>query len=146
VAKPRIKGPEGLGGWLFIPASALILVPPKILVADSIFCHRLLKVNPGLSGDVRFWLLLAIDAVIIGFMVLAATYFFRRKKEAPKIFMSYLFMSAIGSLLQELLMVDLGLRSKDLETFFPFIGTLVAGSLWTVYFLKSKRVKNTFVK
>lgn len=146
MGKKRKSGPKGLKGWLLIPAFALILVPLKILIADSIYCRQLIEENPGLRGDIRFWLLWLIDFLIIGFMVFAATYFFRRKKETPKIFISYLFMSVMGALLQALMLINLGLHAPNIEVFSPFIGSLVAGIVWTLYFLKSKRVKNTFVK
>ena len=142
----RKNGPEGLGGWLLIPAIALVLVPVKILVADSYFCRSLLEANPGLHGEVRFWLLWVIDFLIIGFMALTATYFYRRKKETPKVFISYLAMSALGALLQALLMINLTLRAPTYDAFLPFIGTLVAAVVWSLYFLKSQRVKNTFVR
>jgi hypothetical protein len=55
-------------------------------------------------------------------------------------------MSALGALLQALLMINLTLRAPTYDAFLPFIGTLVAAVVWSLYFLKSQRVKNTFVR
>ncbi len=143
-------GPEGIGGWLILPAIGLLIAPFTAYLS----CYELLQIlsegdfegaeiiYPGITLyviiDLTVFLLLLI------YQLVTLTAFFLKKPYTPTLmiinYLVGLFISISTNIWGTALMnSDPNLA---LISIMPnFIGTLI----WVPYFLFSKRVKNTFV-
>jgi hypothetical protein len=129
-----IRDTGRLAGWLFLPSLGLVLgVATAILNLVNVIAD---------SGGVA-------EKVIAGgwiaFVLLVAWFFFRRYRRAPALF--------IALLIVNLLMVSLAFlgagraasrreQNEELE----LLRAVCVAVIWIPYFLKSRRVKMTFVR
>lgn len=146
--KPPCKeGPEGIAGWLILPAIGLVLGPIGIIY--SLFLSFMMfgggvlddlsSEYPGASaaiiGQQR------IQIVFLWCVIWVAVLFFCKKRITPKAFIALLTANLIISIIIE---------SWNSSVFWePFeigdiIKSIVGCAIWIPYFLVSKRVKNTF--
>lgn len=139
--------PEGIGGWLILPAIGLIGGP--IANATNIIRLHRLKALYNLFGDLPssiksaiMWQTLIL-LVFICFQICVAVLFFRKKRIAPGAFITLL----IGNLIVSFICAA---WTSDVFNI-PFkvggvVGAVVYSAVWIPYFLLSKRVKNTFTE
>ncbi len=118
---------SGIGGWLIIPIIgmfySIIVIIIDILDALS------------LIGEYSIEWALFLDLgllVLIGFTLY---FIFTKSKKAPVFAIIYLWAIFVNNLIV----------SSLLEDYSPLLIYLGAAIVWTIYFVKSKRVKNTFV-
>jgi hypothetical protein len=147
-------GQTGLGGWLVLPMIALCVSPVRYVVATGSGLQMVFGIEDpsNLSGLWYFAILIGFTAqgfflsVLIGLAVL----FFARRWILPKAYVVMLLMMTAYSLL------DLGLclaldRQYPEDPLVPeasrvAVQTVIAAMIWIPYFMKSRRVRNTFTR
>lgn len=139
------EAPKGIAGWLVIPAIGLILAPIKSIVMLIMGIITIQSLTPELIGDVRFWLLCLIEAVMIIAAITVAIFFFKGLRIAIRAVIILMVASIVASAIEAFLNISM-FGEADFETVKPIIHTSVYSAVWIPYFLKSKRVRNTFVK
>jgi len=138
---------EGIGGWLILVAIGLAIAPLRSIhgvyaslrvLYGSQFEH-LLSVHRGLAG-----LILYEAATNTCFLIALATLnylFYRKKKVFPSLMINYFALQAALILIDHLVTLH----------FYPhhsasnLISAILAAAIWIPYYLRSERVKATFV-
>ena len=100
---------------------------------------------PELTSDPRLWLSGFIDVAMIIAAVIVAVLFFKRRQVAVPAIIGLMLASVVANLVQVLLNAAM-FEVVDSDTIQPVIHACVLGAIWIPYFLKSKRVKNTFTE
>lgn len=123
--------PKGIGGWIILPIIGLFV---------SIFL-LLLDISASLeylsASLVQAAILL--DVILLGLVVYSLILIFKKSKSAPKIFIIFLWVNFAVAFFTWAIVQD---EDSPVNLFRVAIASLI----WTAYFKKSKRVKNTFVK
>lgn len=123
---PRL---EGLGGWLILPIIGLFVTIPILL-------YDLLSANATYEFNFYMGVLSLIDIIFIGWAITALILIFNKKKSVPKVMISLYIANIIVQ----------GAVSFLINEYTYLIRALIIGAIWISYFVKSERVKNTFVK
>jgi len=124
-----MKKPQGIGGWLLIPT--LIFILNVILWTFDIFILPIMSdFTP--ADIVKFVIVLSFVPLLVYTLILE----FKKKKEFKKWAMIVLWTSLI---------VQIILSTFTREYFRIYFG-IVSPIIWTLYFIKSKRVENTFTQ
>ncbi len=120
---------KGIGGWLILPIIGLFL---------SIFfiLYDLLSTNSQYQFNAYIGILSSIDVGLLIFTVTCLILIFNKKKSAPKFVIAFYITNII---LQ-------GTVAFLINDYSGVTRTVIAGAIWIPYFIKSERVKNTFVK
>jgi hypothetical protein len=151
--------PSGLAGWLILPAISVILSPLR-LVADTVSnlpaysasSWADLTVSGGAHYDAMWapFLLaeLACNILLVGYSLLLAGLFFRRRSSLPRAFVGFL---AISFIVHDADLAVASTMSGKAGTITPadlaqLTRDIVGGSVWSWYFLVSRRVAATFVE
>lgn len=151
--------PSGISGWLLLPAFAMIISPLRIAyefhqsffpllkpaVWLSLLSTRSTVYNPPLAVLLS-WEIVA-NVILFICTIWLAIMFFKKHKSVPKFYIAWLLASCalqitdlfFGSLIPMVAAQQNGSAIGDL------MKSVVATAIWVPYFLKSKRVKNTFV-
>ena len=98
--------------------------------------------NPGLFSAINYELTLAIIMIII--IVVSSILMFKMKKAYPMYAIFLIIFSHFFVALEVL--VFWKVLDYTVEDVSSIIGGIVGGVVWIIYFLKSKRVKQTFIK
>ena len=138
--------PKGIAGWLIIPA-ILLVWSPIAMVVDIVQGIRIIQIFtpelPELMSDL--WLSYSINLAIIVATVVAAVLFFKKRRIAVPAFVGLMAAYIVASIIQAFLSAAI-LQEIDVADIIDSVGrSCVQGAVWIPYFLKSKRVKNTFV-
>jgi len=127
--KKKTEKLEGLGGWLILPIIGLFITIPVLL-------YDLLSTNATYEFNFYIGLLSFIDIILLGWAIIALILIFNKKKSAPKVIIYFYIINIIIQ----------GVLASMINEYTYFIRATIIGIIWISYFLKSKRVKNTFVK
>lgn len=124
--------PEGIGGWLLLPTTGFFI---------GIVVYLFLAVIMGLSlisGGGGFWEAVYLIIAIVNIPLIAFILYleFKKKKEFPKWAIIFTWFGILVSFLFSIEEIDYPGILRD----------FLIAIIWTMYFLQSKRVKNTFVK
>lgn len=158
---PYMQPPlQGLGGWLacFQVYMYYVLIAFIFTIPSYIFLIWMYKnpgqfdaVVPGMTNSVfsvygnNFMLVMIMGIIlsIISFlwMITNLVFFYKRKKFLPRVMIAYCLFQIAVSVVTLLLIPKVGI-SPTISSIFG-IATLVA---WIFYFMRSVRVKNTFVR
>lgn len=148
--------PVGLGGWLILPIIGLVV--SVIMTASNLWIglrdfgalgwSTAYQAMPGVT--VFSGLSLFLGAVGIGFAVYCLNLIFNKDWRAPKFVIWFLlFMAVVGTFEAGVLyyfsaqLNDPSLiENEPRDTIRAWVGC----AIWIPYFLKSKRVKNTFIE
>lgn len=147
---------EGIGGWLVLPAIGVVISPLMILVTSKELWFAYSSVQWSIVGD-QFngsALKIIIGAETIGnvgllvMSVFLIVMFFQKRHTLPRFFILFMVISfaLVGA---DLLAVSLFFPQKDLieqSDIQKFVRQTISTVIWTLYFLKSKRVRATFVR
>lgn len=135
---------KGIGGWLIIPAIGLVLGPIKAVIGLFLGVNTIQSFAPELLSDVRLWVSGIIDVAMVIAAIIVAILFFKERRIAVVAIISLMAASIVASFIQFLLNMSMfGETSSD--DINPILHACVFASIWIPYFVKSKRVKNTFV-
>ena len=136
--------PKGIGGWLIILAIGLVLGPIKAVVSLIMGISMIQNFAPELLSDARIWITGVIDVAMIIAAIIVAILFFKKRRFVVVAIISLMAASIMASIIQLLLGISIfGEASSD--DINPVLHAFVFAAIWIPYFLKSKRVKNTFI-
>ena len=121
----------GFGGWLLLPVIGLFLggllyliaIPSTIFLLSAEYSINLIVVLVG------FVVMLLVEIYVL-------VIFLKKKKEAPNYYIGLIWLGVIIGI------INVFFSSTKIGSVFSGI---VGGVVWTAYFMKSRRVKNTFV-
>jgi len=129
---------KGIGGWLILPAIGLIYSLIVILYDLTVSFE---------GGSTYFIFAFILDVIFLVIIILALVSFFNKSSSAPKLMIGMYCFGVFYSIITILLLfIYFGDSVESYSSLFgnSFIQILVS-TIWSIYFLKSKRVKNTFV-
>lgn len=138
--------PSGIGGWLILPAIAMIFGP--LLAIKGVIDAATLLGNPLLIEEARPLVVfeLIANVVLAGAGIFVAINFFRKKVGAPRQFIMILaagvLVSAADLAMSVAFIPDWSVGAAIGGT---LIGPLIGLAIWAAYMRTSVRVKNTFV-
>lgn len=119
---------KGIGGWLIFPIIGLFL-------SLIIIIYDLIIVNVSFS----FWFigvfLSCLYLIILIFILISLLSIFSKKKFVPKLMICFYVTNVLIHLIIAFIVQDFS-RISPLT---------VGGIIWSIYFIRSERVKNTFV-
>ncbi len=152
--------PNGLRGWLILPAIFLVTTPFNIgatLVRDFLPIFRdggwALFTTPGSEFYHPYWapgitLEVVGNILLIVFSVTLIFLFFSKSYRFPLLFIIFISANFIFVLCDTFLAYSIpALEARnDPGVLKELIRSVVYAAVWIPYFLISKRVKNTFVK
>jgi hypothetical protein len=144
---------SGLGGWLVLPQIGLFLTALmliySILSLDVAFFNGeawdKLSDQPGYRAYLMFSIIYNISMLV--FTIFSIVQFYRKKAMLPRL-MVILYSVAISISIIDLIMLPQLTFITDQEKkalITNLVRNMIAGGIWMPYFIKSKRVKNTFV-
>lgn len=141
------KSLKGISGWLILPAISLVVGPLYILsVLMSIV--PLLSLSNGESIEVvgleglLYFSVISLSAYLM-FLLYTAILFFSKKTAAPK---AFIWMATLSFLLTVIIWLWGSIVTNDFSDFNDVAIAAFQACIWSAYFLKSKRVQNTFVE
>jgi hypothetical protein len=143
--------PRRFGGWLILPmlgliATPFILIARLVQVANQVReygAENTLQYAPWV-GHTLLMVVLASAPVAMSLFILPK--FFAKRRRVPKL-MVILYVT--GALVQGLLLLWTALmlgREDALTEVRPFTRALTNGLIWSLYFRRSVRVKETFIR
>jgi Protein of unknown function (DUF2569) len=135
--------PSGIEGWLIIPAIGLVLSPIKRIAAFFWGIFLIQEYAPEIMGDPRWLLTAFIDVAMIVACVIVAFLFFNRRRITVGAIIGLMSASIIASVIQAVLNMAM-FEDIGTDAINPVIHACVFAAIWIPYFLRSKRVKNTF--
>lgn len=151
--------PKGIGGWLILPLLGLIFSAFQIafqFIGDlapvlTIETWHVLT-TPGTNAYHPLWAPLLVfevvaSVVLFSFTLALLRFFFKKSKRVPKLFVLWLLSVAAVQVIDYLLMAQIPSVSEqpDPAGMRDLIRSVGSAAIWIPYFLKSTRVKNTFV-
>jgi hypothetical protein len=153
-----IKSAPQIGGWLVLVAIGAVISPITILISvvkSGLYNQANWDNLENLSRFSAFGYKLTFifesvfNACLFTFSILIIFLLFERRKILPKSFITFKILAFVVALLDILIILFLsepGNRSSYYYTTIPpMVGQAVFSCIWILYFLKSERVKSTFV-
>lgn len=144
---------SGLGGWLILPqiglfATALMLIFGILSLDVSFFngeAWDLLSDEPGFRGYLMFTII--YNLLLLGFNIFIIVQFYRKKTMLPRLMIIFYSIAICMSIIDLIMTQQLTfVTDEEMKTLITNLGrNIIAGGIWIPYFIKSKRVKNTFV-
>ncbi|HJV75952.1 MAG TPA: DUF2569 domain-containing protein [Noviherbaspirillum sp.] len=152
--------PKGLGGWLILPALGLIITPFRMVSQITRDLLPLLNAETwgalttqGTNAYHPLWAPLISFEVITNIAMFGSTIwllilFFKKSKRVPNLFVAWFLLLATVQVIDHLLanQIPLVASQNDPKSMKELSRSVIAAAIWVPYFLKSKRVKNTFIE
>ncbi|HEX7079619.1 MAG TPA: DUF3857 domain-containing protein [Gammaproteobacteria bacterium] len=153
------NAPAGIRGWLLLAALGMI-VTPIATAAALVSWLPLIEAETwyGLPNVVQEGYGASVHAVALGVLVLstllviasvaAAVLFFKKRTSAPVVFIALLWFGIVlnGSVLVWATYAGLDVGSDPAARIGEVARTILIAAAWTVYMLRSRRVRATFVR
>jgi hypothetical protein len=140
----------GISGWLFLPAVSMVTTPFLLIsliltnlkiMNNSVFNDIFIE-YPGLRASIVSQTLIAYMQLIL--VTYVSLLFFRKKQELPKMFIAFFTVNLLIMIANASWIFSVFKKLRYPE----YIGVIVAIFMTAIgipYFMKSKRVKATFV-
>lgn len=150
----EVGGQTGLGGWLVLPMIALCVSPLRYVVATGSGLQMIFGIEDPSNLSGLWYLAILIEFMAQGFflsvLIGLAVLFFARRWILPKAYVVMLLMMTAYSLLDLGLCVALD-RQYPGDPLVPeasgvAVQSVIAAMIWIPYFMKSRRVRNTFTR
>jgi len=155
------EDPQGIGGWLLLPLLGLIISPVRVafltyrdiwpVFSEEGFWEYL--TTPGSADYHPLWapviVFEAVGNVVLVITGLVALWLFLRKSYlAPRWVIAWLALSLVLQVTDFVLLKQIPAVAEeyDPDAIKELARAVVGALIWIPYFLKSKRVKATFVK
>ncbi len=136
---------------LFTSIMIALFISGFLIDTFSILLFPLSTVNK-ISMAIAAIFLWGIKCIVLSFTFAASWLFFRRREIFPKMFIIWLRIVAVGSLIYLILWINTPILRLDIPIFhpsssilllYPIIGIILVIA-WSLYFKKSQRLKDTF--
>jgi transglutaminase-like putative cysteine protease len=151
-----IKNAWRLGGWLSIPGIGITLNPLIILVAalkQEIYTD---KIWQGIQQNAHSLLLnlsviftVVFNVMLFVFSIFILVSFYKRRDFFPKYYIAFLIFSFLITLLDTIASIYINkLVNNEIlgaSEFYSVLRIGIFAAIWITYFIKSERVKQTFV-
>jgi hypothetical protein len=159
--QPEKKVEAGIGGWLVLPLIGLIATP--IRTGYTLWTHFwpifsnpdiwYILGNPSSPNYHPVWIpyllfeLIGNTFIAVG-AVVVAVFFLRKSRHTPRLVIGWLLFALAVVVLDPFLgeLIPAVAAESNVESFQEIGRSLLAAAIWIPYFLKSQRVKATFVK
>jgi hypothetical protein len=159
-ALPPVEGPKGIGGWLLLPVIGLFIFPIRCLVSLAtdylpIFTTGAWAVltTPGSQRYHALWAPTLVGEIAFNVLFLAMDIWllvllFSKSWRFPKVFIGFAFLNLAFIVLDSIAgnQIPAVAEAPGNDTAREIGRAFVMVLVWVPYMLKSKRVKNTFVK
>ena len=140
---------EGIGGWLILVAINRVL-GPLILLYALLHTYLPLLINPRAQSYLQthgaLHALLLFEAITILILFLIDIWldylFFTKRRAFPTFMICFLVFQCIYVFIDHFTAIALMSKSSSSNT---LVSTLLAAAIWIPYYLRSRRVKVTFV-
>ena len=129
-------GPQGIGGWLILPVIGLFLSPIGFAAAATLAHTPEMRASSPLAQ-----LAFVVNLTAIPFAIYTIWLLLKRKTAFPRFMLGLMAIGVAGDILLYLADKDVGGDTILVEV----IGSFISALIWSLYFLKSKRVANTFI-
>ena len=155
-----VTGPRGIGGWLLLPLLGLIFSPIRVGFQTVRDLLPVLKpetwnalTTPGSAAYHPMWAPVIIFEVVANCLLIVLTLmllwlFLRKSSRVPMLMVIWL-LAIVGVQIVDLLLAaqipDVA-SQPDNQSMVDLARSVVGALIWVPYFLRSKRVKNTFVE
>jgi hypothetical protein len=144
--------PPKLAGWLWLPAIWMILAPLGSLYYSGwigLTIYKLkrsgqLSLFPDAESLEVFANEMAVLSIIVS--VVAAVFFFQRRRFVPRMMVYLYFFHLVYDLILLAAIVSVFNITLTPELAYNLALAVVWSAIWIAYFLKSKRVKATFIR
>ena len=140
---------KGIGGWLVIIAIGVFVNPISILFTLLKYYiiplfHKGILIS--LIKNMHLFMLISfevfINLILFAFSIFILIMFIKKSKNFPILFVIYSASKVVFNIMDTVLSIGDGQTQPN----FPYITGIAIGSIiWSLYMLKSRRVKNTFV-
>ena len=147
VAPVRAPEPEGLpiGGWLILPALALLLAPFIFTLGlVGLIGELSLAVDFG-YGTAHFSNIVAQTTLLV-FLLFTMVRFFGKKRNAPALMITLYALLLFSDVVLLFIEVNTGAEIYAETTIQNVRRSGIGALIWIPYFLTSQRVKATFVR
>ncbi|WBW94860.1 DUF2569 domain-containing protein [Oceanirhabdus sp. W0125-5] len=148
---------QGLGGWLTLVGIGLFISLFSTIKriydlylfvtgeewflltnVHSEYYHKMWK--PGIIFEI------SVNIILLLILIASIIYFFNKKKAFPKLMIFMYMFVIITAIIDHILIVQIPmLYETDTISFSEIIRASITASIWIPYFIKSKRVNNTFI-
>jgi hypothetical protein len=145
---PAVAEPQGIGGWLILPAIGTLLSPLiAAYAAYAAFQDAIVLLNASLSTALAAFIVVKFlyNFGLVVAWIFAAVLLFTHKRLYPRFFVALLVIMLIGRVLDLAvtpMAFDIKLDSSDVRS---TLRCVIGLAIWGPYMYKSVRVKNTFV-
>jgi hypothetical protein len=154
------EGPKGIGGWLILPLIGLLLTPFQlgfVILTELLPAFQPAIWNavttPGEQAYHPLWAPLLIFEVVVNVSLIVCgitllILFLKKSRLIPKLMIAWLLGNLAVGVVDQWLgqQIPAVAMAAGAETTRQIFRSLIAAAIWVPYFLKSKRVKNTFVE
>lgn len=151
-----VKNAWSIGGWLILPAIGITINPLLILVSairQDIYSESVwqnMQANPHAALlNLTVILTVIFNTLLFVFSVFILISFYKRRDILPKYFIIFICFSFFVTLADTIggLYVERAVKGEITDTsgFGAVFRNIIICIVWTIYFLRSERVKNTFV-
>lgn len=145
------RQPEGIGGWLVLPAIWLVLGPIGLVwgifstAALAPMLAELLKHDPMKDG--KFLAIMVLDGILALFTASVAFLFFRRSSWTRPFFQALLVTNLVAIAVEATLTADvMSIEISDAIPVRNAVQAAIAAAFFIPYMAISKRAKNTFTR
>jgi hypothetical protein len=159
-APPAVEGPKGIGGWLLLPVIGLFVFPIRCLISLATDYVPIFQTGawavlttPGSARYHALWAPVLVGEIAFNVAFLALDLWllvllFTKSWRFPKVFiwfaglnLGFIVLDAVvGNQIPAVAQASGDGSAKEIGRAFVLV------AVWVPYMLKSKRVKNTFVK
>ena len=142
---PEAVGPQGIAGWLILPAIGLTLVPvaTALLLVMAISNYEFVE---AMGWGTIFNIEVVVNVALIAFTIYVAVLFFNKKRETPRMYITLILAGLGANFFFLVLGLAMGLEDYAAEVGIQIVRSGVAAAIWIPYFNVSKRVKATFIE
>ncbi|WP_421722795.1 DUF2569 family protein [Bauldia sp.] len=142
--RQRDGRPEGITGWLVIPAAQLVLGPLAIFASIGTEIE-VLSMEGSSPEKTALHILIGLSLVFALWIIYVAIRFFEKKSNAPRLYKSVLILYWISPLIQYLVF-SLGIDLSITPFLIAFAIQIIPTLIFFSYINVSKRVANTFTR
>ncbi|RZL11734.1 MAG: DUF3857 domain-containing protein [Rubrivivax sp.] len=148
----------GIGGWLLLPALGVVLAPFRLVQAIAEILPSYAAgpwaalTTPGTAAYHPLWapvLLfeMGMNLALLVCSLLLLVLFFRKRSSAPRLYIGFMGLSIVVLLTDYCLVQSMSLAQHQVSAkeWSELGRNSLWGLIWMAYFLKSERVKKTFV-
>jgi len=143
--RASVPAVEGIDGWLILIAISLVVAP--LVVARNLLRADLpiLLAHGTLAAHVVGGVFIVKNLVTIAGLVLINVLFYLKRRTLPLAMIVYYAWQAVTHI-GEYALYALVLQERNAAMSVRFLFPLIGAAIWIPYFLRSKRVKATFVR